>query len=122
MQLDAIIILVSFVAGYAFDNIWAFTVKRPSQEKDKHSKFIVRRIRIHHNFMGYALVVLGLFFYPLYLMPAGLGIIAGHKIRDNLFRFIEVLGEEFERGTKSIEQDVRKGRKKIKKKLKKELS
>ena len=29
--------------------------------------------------------------YPLFLVPLGLGVIVGHRIRDRLFWFVEVI-------------------------------
>ena len=116
MELEAITILVSFLAGYAIDNLWAFLQKRLLRTKDDYVKFIVRRIRIHHNLLGYILIILSLFFYPLILMPAGLGMIFGHKIRDDLFKFFEVLEKDIEKEIDVTKKDIEKGAKKIVKK------
>jgi len=116
----AITILAGFIVGYLFDNLWAIIVRRFSRKKDEYVKFIVRRIRIHHNFLGYILIIVGFYVYPAFLVSAGIGMLAGHKIRDNLFWFVEVIEQE----VKSIKEEVKKGKKEIKgleRKLEKEV-
>lgn len=121
MEFEAIIILISFLIGYSVDNLWAFIQKKLSKDKKNYKKFIVKRIRIHHNLFGYVLIIFSLFFYPIILMPAGLGMISGHKIRDNLFKFFEFLGkeirEEIKKEAEVTKQDIEKGKRKIKRVL-----
>ncbi|HED38044.1 MAG TPA: hypothetical protein ENI76_07355 [Ignavibacteria bacterium] len=123
MEKDAIILLLSFLLGYAFDNVWAqITYKIPSKiRKNDYAKFIFGEIRVHHNIIGYVLIILGFFIYPIPLVSFGLGIIVGHKIRDKLFWFVETLGKDvkqIDRNIKSIQRKAIKDIKKVKKNIK----
>ena len=91
MNRTAFLILGAFVLGYAIDAGWARAVRGMRLEKEEYKKLIVGNVRIHHNVVGYVLVVLGFWTAPLFLIPLGLGIIVGHGIRDRLFWFIEVI-------------------------------
>ena len=72
------------------DYSWARVVRGMHLEKKNYKKLIVKKIRIHHNVIGYILVIFGFFYYPLILIPAGIGMIVGHGIRDRgLFWFAE---------------------------------
>jgi hypothetical protein len=124
MVKEALIILLSFLIGYLIDNSWAFIVKKIPKTKDKHFEFIVRRVKIHHNFSGYILIIIGFFIYPLFLVSMGLGMIVGHKIRDNLFWFIELIEQEAKEVKKEVKEDregIRKKHKKLKRNTKKKL-
>ncbi len=50
---------------------------------------MVGSYRVHHNVVGYLMLLVGLFAYPVVLIPLGLGMIVGHGIRDRLFWFVE---------------------------------
>jgi len=50
---------------------------------------VLGRYRIHHNVVGYMLILGGLFGHPLVLVPLGLGMIVGHARRDRLYWFVE---------------------------------
>ena len=101
---EALTILLSFALGYFIDNSWAKIQRKIPSEKDEYFKIIVRRIRIHHNWLGYVAIIWGFFDYPLILVPMGIGIIIGHKIRDNLFWFIESV----EKDTKYLRREIKK--------------
>jgi hypothetical protein len=115
MEKEAAIILFSFIFGYAFDNLWAkVTYKIPSKvRKNDYAKFIFGEIRIHHNFLGYILIVFGFFIYPLFLVPIGLGIIIGHRLRDRLFWFVENIGKDVNEINRSIKNIQKKAKKDI---------
>jgi hypothetical protein len=58
-------------------------------EREDYRRFVVGSYRVHHNVVGYLMLVVGLFAYPVVLIPLGLGMIVGHGIRDRLFWFVE---------------------------------
>ena len=87
----AVTILGGFVLGYLIDAGWARLVRGVHLERRNYKKFIVGRFRIHHNVLGYVLLLCGFLTYPLFLVPLGLGVIVGHRIRDRLFWFVEVM-------------------------------
>ena len=88
---EAVAILGGFVLGYLIDAGWARIVRGVHLERRNYKKFIVGRFRIHHNVLGYVLLLCGFLTYPLFLVPLGLGVIVGHRIRDRLFWFVEVM-------------------------------
>ena len=88
---EAVTMLGAFVLGYLIDAGWARIVRGVRLERRNCKKFIVGRFRIHHNVLGYILLLCGFLAYPLFLVPLGLGIIVGHGIRDRLFWFVEVM-------------------------------
>ncbi len=88
----AVTVLGGFVLGYLIDAGWARIVRGARLERRNYKKFIVGRFRIHHNVLGYVLLLCGFLAYPLFLVPLGLGVIVGHGIRDRLFWFVEVIG------------------------------
>ena len=88
---ESVTILGAFVLGYLMDAGWARIVRGAHLERRDYKKFIVGRFRIHHNVFGYVLVLCGFLAYPLILVPLGLGLIVGHRIRDRLFWFVEVI-------------------------------
>ena len=91
MNQDALVILSAFVLGYGIDALWARAVRSIRPERKKYKKLVVGRFRIHHNVLGYVLILLGFSMHPLFLVPLGLGVIVGHRIRDRLFWFVEVI-------------------------------
>ena len=79
----------AFVLGYSIDFIWARLVRGARLERERYPRLVLGRFRIHHNVVGYAAILAGLFGYPLLLIPLGFGMIVGHRVRDRLFWFIE---------------------------------
>lgn len=108
---DALIILLSFALGYFIDNSWATIQRKIPSKKHGYFKFIIRRIRIHHNLIGYVAIIWGFFAYPLILVSAGIGMIVGHKIRYDLFWFVE----NVEKDTKRLRKQIREDKKLLKK-------
>ena len=80
MVKEAIIIL-SFILGFLIDFFWARLVRGWHLEKKNYIKMIFWKVRIHHNILGYASVVIGIFWNGIILIPAGLGVIIGHATR-----------------------------------------
>ncbi len=111
MVQEAVTIILSFILGYAIDGSWAWLLRKvPSGKKgEKYIKIIIRKIRIHHNIFGYVLIALGFFYYPLIFVPAGIGMIVGHRIRDELFWFLETV----EKDTKRIKEEVKQDKKAV---------
>lgn len=91
MMNQGLVILSAFVLGYGIDAGWARAVRGLRLEREKYKKLIVGKFRIHHNVLGYILILVGFSMYPVLLVPAGLGIIVGHRIRDRLFWFVEAI-------------------------------
>lgn len=81
--------LGAFALGLLVDTGWARVVRGVRLERQDYPRFVVGRYRVHHNVVGYLLLVAGLFAYPVVLIPVGLGMIVGHGIRDRLFWFVE---------------------------------
>lgn len=79
----------SFALGLLIDTSWARAVRGLRLEREEYPKLLVGPYRVHHNLVGYLLVVAGLFRYPTVLVPLGIGMIVGHRLRDRLFWFIE---------------------------------
>ena len=83
------IAVVAFGGGLLVDEAWARAVRGPRLEKESYPHFVLGRYRIHHNVVGYLLILGGLFGHPLVLVPLGLGMIVGHARRDRLYWFVE---------------------------------
>jgi len=83
------IVAGAFVAGLAVDTLWARAGRGWRLQRADYPRMILGRWRVHHNVIGWALLAAGLFHKPLVLVPLGLGMIVGHRIRDRLFWFIE---------------------------------
>ena len=105
---NALTILLSFALGYLIDNSWAVIQRKIPSKKHEYFKFIIRRIRIHHNLIGYVAIIGGFFVYPLILVSAGIGMIVGHKIRDNLFWFVENVEKDTKRLSRQIKEDKKR--------------
>jgi hypothetical protein len=75
--------------GFLIDAVWARAVRGARLEREDYRRFVVGSYRVHHNVVGYLMLVVGLFAYPVVLIPLGLGMIVGHGIRDRLFWFVE---------------------------------
>lgn len=86
------IALGAFGLGLLVDTIWARIVRGPRLDRADYPRFVIGGWRIHHNVVGYLLLVGGLFAYPIVLVPLGIGMIVGHGVRDRLFWFIERAG------------------------------
>ena len=82
----------AFAVGLATDAVWARLVRGWRLEREQYPRAVVGGWRIHHNVVGYLLVVAGAFWRPVLLIPAGLGMIVGHRRRDRLWWFIERAG------------------------------
>lgn len=83
------IALGAFGLGLLIDTVWARIVRGPRLERVDYPRFVVGGWRVHHNVVGYLLLVGGLFAHPFVLVPLGLGMIVGHVLRDRLFWFME---------------------------------
>jgi hypothetical protein len=79
----------AFALGYATDDLWARLVRGFRLEREDYPKAVVAGWRVHHNVVGYLLVVAGTLWRPILLIPAGLGVIVGHRRRDRLWWFVE---------------------------------
>jgi hypothetical protein len=82
----------AFALGFATDDLWARLVRGFRLERESYPRAIVAEWRVHHNVVGYALVLGGLVWRPLLLVPAGIGMIVGHRRRDRLWWFLERVG------------------------------
>ena len=82
----------AFAVGLATDAVWARLVRGVRLEREQYPTAVVRGWRIHHNVVGWLLLVAGAFWRPLLLIPAGLGMIVGHRRRDRLWWFLERVG------------------------------
>ena len=79
----------AFVIGYLIDAAWARLVRGFRLERQHYRTFVLGKYRVHHNVVGYVAVLVGLFLYPILLIPLGLGMIVGHGTRDGSLWFIE---------------------------------
>lgn len=121
---EALVILLSFLVGYLIDNSWATIQRKIPSKKHGYFKFIIKRMRIHHNWLGYVAIIWGFFAYPLILVSGGLGMIVGHKIRDNLFWFVENVEKDTGKLGKQIKEDkkaVRKKQIRLKRKIQRDM-
>jgi len=84
-----LIALGAFVAGVLIDAAWGRLTRRGGVDPDADPPFVIGAWRIHHNVVGYGLVLVGLLAYPVLRVPLGLGMIVGHGLRDRLFWFAE---------------------------------
>jgi hypothetical protein len=82
----------AFALGFAIDFVCARLVRGFRLERESYPRLVLGRYRVHHNLVGYIAILAGLFAYPFLLIPLGLGMIVGHRIRDRLFWFIERVG------------------------------
>ncbi len=82
----------AFLLGFTIDGIWARLVRGLRLERETYPRLVFGQYRVHHNVLGYIAILVGLFAYPIVLIPLGLGMIVGHRIRDRLFWFIERVG------------------------------
>jgi hypothetical protein len=83
---------VAFAVGFAADDLWARLVRGFRLERESYPQAVVAGWRMHHNVVGYALLLAGLLWRPLLLIPAGIGMIVGHRRRDRLWWFLERAG------------------------------
>jgi hypothetical protein len=81
----------AFGLGLLIDAAWARAVRGVRLERQDYPRLVLGRFRVHHNVVGYLLLVAGLFVHPLLLVPLGLGMIVGHRSRDHLLWFLERL-------------------------------
>jgi hypothetical protein len=83
------VVLASLSAGLLVDTVWARLVRGWHLERPEYPKVVFGRYRIHHNVVGWMALLVGVAYQPWILVPFGLGMIIGHRIRDRLFWFIE---------------------------------
>ena len=86
------IALGAFALGLLVDAGWARAVRGWRLEREDYPRIVLGGWRVHHNVVGWALLAAGPFYHPLVLMPLGLGMIVGHRVRDRLFWFVERVG------------------------------
>ena len=79
----------AFVLGLLVDEGWARAVRGPRLEREDYPRMVLGSYRIHHNVIGWILLLVGVFAFPWVLIPLGLGMIVGHRRRDRLFWFLE---------------------------------
>jgi hypothetical protein len=79
----------AFAVGYGVDNLWARLVRGWHLERERYPKLLLGHYRIHHNVVGYAAILAGFLWRPGLMVPFGLGMIVGHRVRDRLFWFVE---------------------------------
>ena len=79
----------ALLLGFVVDGAWARLVRGARLQRERYPTLVLGRYRVHHNVVGYLAVVVGIFLYPWLLVPFGLGMIVGHRMRDRLFWFIE---------------------------------
>ena len=109
------IFVFSFLIGYIADSILAYL------SIESKSKASFRGFRIHHNLLGYVLIITGAFYYHSILIGFGLGIILGHRLRDGILLFFERVEIEVERDKKIIEGRIKRLRAENKRKLEKKI-
>lgn len=83
-------ILAGFVSGIIFDYVVAYF----SNEEVK-KEFHMLGFRTHHTVLGLLIAIIGVFYFPYFLISLGIGIIASHTFRTKEFVFIE-----FDKGKK----------------------
>ena len=107
---EALTIIIFFLIGYSLDNICARISKNipGKRKKDRHMKLILRKVRIHHNIAGYLIIIIGFFYYPLVLVPFGIGMILGYRVRDELFWFVESIDRDTKKLGKELEKSERR--------------
>lgn len=79
----------AFAAGLLVDTVWARLVRGWRLDREEYPKMVLGRYRVHHNVVGWVALLAGIRFHPWILVPFGLGMIVGHRIRDRLFWFVE---------------------------------
>ena len=79
----------AFAAGLVVDGVWARLVRGFRLQRADYPRMVIGGWRIHHNVVGWLAVAVGVLRYPLVLVPFGVGMIVGHRMRDRLFWFIE---------------------------------
>lgn len=89
MTRRAVLALLAFAVGYLIDAAWARLVRGFRLERTEYRRFVLGDFRVHHNVVGYVAVLVGLFVYPVILIPLGIGMIVGHGRRDRLYWFVE---------------------------------
>ncbi|MGE0159860.1 MAG: hypothetical protein AB7T31_10660 [Gemmatimonadales bacterium] len=88
----AAVVAGGFALGLATDELWARSVRGVDLARESYPRAIVGGWRVHHNVVGYVLLAAGWFWRPLLLVPAGIGMIVGHRRRDRLWWFMERVG------------------------------
>jgi len=81
--------LAALGAGLLVDTVWARLVRGWHLERPEYPKVVFGHYRIHHNVVGWIALLVGVVYEPWILVPFGLGMIIGHRIRDRLFWFVE---------------------------------
>lgn len=85
----ALVALAAFTAGLVVDGVWARLVRGWRLEREEYPKMVMGRYRVHHNVLGWVAIVVGVFVWPWVLVPFGLGMVVGHRMRDRLWWFVE---------------------------------
>lgn len=81
--------LTALASGFLVDAVWARLVRGWHLERPEYPRMVLGRYRIHHNVVGWIALVVGVVYQPWILVPFGVGMIVGHRIRDRLFWFVE---------------------------------
>ena len=81
--------LAALASGFVVDTLWARLVRGWHLERPEYPKLVFGRYRIHHNVVGWMALLVGIGYKPWILVPFGLGMIVGHRIRDRLLWFVE---------------------------------
>ena len=81
--------VAALAVGFLIDDAWARAVRGPRLQREDYPRLVLGRYRVHHNVVGWALLVVGFFALPWVLIPLGIGMIVGHRRRDRLYWFLE---------------------------------
>lgn len=84
--------VAALALGFLVDDAWARAVRGLRLQREDYPRMVLGRYRVHHNVVGWALLVVGFFALPWVLIPLGIGMILGHRRRDRLYWFLERVG------------------------------
>ena len=122
MYWDFIFLFIfGFIFGYLINTFLSWLTGKIPVGKNKQSKEIIRKVRIHVDVTGYILIMLGFFIYMALLFGIGLGIVIGHKFRDGLLNFVEeeelLVRKKVKRDKENTERKIEKERKRKREKV-----